>query len=147
MQMAAVNINIPDRFADAIRRRGVDDKYIDRNEEREIVQIALQLGMTKDAAHADLARACADSGYVLETDIARLVRKRFADATGRDGRIHRKGFDLLVAAAREAADGRQSDRELRRVVVTAIDDEPTARVRSRWPWDWYKAVRRELGLM
>jgi hypothetical protein len=145
--MRMTGVNIKERFADAIRRRGGDDRYIDRNEEREIVQIALQLGMTRDAAHADLARACADSGYVLETDIANLVRGRFGAVTGRDGRIDRRGFDELVAAARQAADGRQSDRELRRLVVTAIEDEPAVRVRRGWLRDWYKGVKRELGML
>jgi hypothetical protein len=139
-------VNIKDRFVEAIRRRAVDDRYIDRNEEREILQIALQLGMPRDAARADLTRVCGESGYVLESDVVRRVRDRFPDAAGRDGRIDRTGFERLVAEAREFAQGRQPDREVRRLVITAIEDTPTARVRTGWLRNWYKSIKKELGM-
>jgi hypothetical protein len=145
--MQTTGQNIKERFVEAIRHRAVDDRYIDQNEEREIVQIALEVGMSRDAAHAELAQVCSENGYILETDIARVLRKRLDDVVGRDGMIHSRGFHTLFTVAQEMAGGRQSDRHLKRLVLTVIEDEPTVRIHSRWPWNWHKSLRRELGLL
>jgi hypothetical protein len=144
--MPMSGVDIKQRFVEAIRRRAVDDRYIDRNEEREILQIALQLGISRDDAHADLARVCGESGYLLETDIFRQIQGRIADTAGKDGRIGRRGFEQLVSEARDAVQGRQADREVRRLVVTAIEDTPTARVRTGWLRNWFKAEKKLLGM-
>ena len=38
--------DIKKRFVNEIKLRAYDDKYIDKNEEREILQIAIQLGVS-----------------------------------------------------------------------------------------------------
>src|SRR4029078_4128275 len=55
------------QFVEQVKLRAYDDKYIDRGEEREILQIALQQGVTVDSARAALAQVCENHGYVLET--------------------------------------------------------------------------------
>ena len=44
--------DIKKRIVNEIKARGYDDSYIDKNEEREIVQIAIQLGVTVESALA-----------------------------------------------------------------------------------------------
>ena len=41
---------IKKRFVNEIKLRAYDDKFIDKNEEREILQIAIQLGVGIDSA-------------------------------------------------------------------------------------------------
>ena len=45
------------QFVEQVKLRAYDDKYIDKNEEREILQIALQQGVTVDSARAPSARS------------------------------------------------------------------------------------------
>src|ERR1700693_585030 len=55
------------QFVEQVKLRAYDDKYIDKNEEREILQIALQQGVTVDSARAALAQVCEAQNYVLES--------------------------------------------------------------------------------
>ncbi len=57
------------RFVEEVKLRAYDDKYIDKNEEREILQTALQQGVTVDSARAALAQVCESNGYVLESRV------------------------------------------------------------------------------
>ena len=55
------------RFAEEIKLRGYDDKYIDKNEEREILQFAIAQGISIDTARAALAQVCDHDDYILES--------------------------------------------------------------------------------
>jgi len=133
---------IQDRFIDEIKLRGYDDQYIDKNEEREILQIAIQQGIGIDAARAALAEVCSKLGYSLESDLLKLVKDQF-DSAGSVG-INRASFEAVLAKLRTAADGRRDDRELRKLIVHAIEDGGF-KVNSGWPFNWYRAVKREIS--
>jgi hypothetical protein len=133
---------IKKRFDDEIDRRGRDDKFIDRNEEREILQIALQLGMPADAARAALADVCQGRGYVQETQLEKTVRERVAGADA----IDRSVFECIAADVVTEAKGTQTERQARALVVQVLADTGAAKVKTGWLRDWFKAAKRELGV-
>ena len=134
------------RFVDEIKLRAYDDRYIDKNEEREILQIAIQQGIGIDAARADLARVCEQNGYVLESTLMARIRTQAESAVAAAGHLDREAFDRLFADARSAAQGRKNDRELKKIAVLVIEDAGLNRVKTGWFTDWYGAVKRELGM-
>src|SRR5258708_23052335 len=74
------------RFVEEVKLRAYDDKYIDKNEEREILQIALQQGVTVYSAPAALAQECDTHGYVLESNAISNLKdliETFASNTGK----------------------------------------------------------------
>ena len=135
------------RFIDEIKLRGYEDRYIDRNEEREILQIAIQLGVNIDAARADLAEVCAAEGYVLETVVLKLIREQVEAAAANDGRIDRQEFDLILANARSAVGGKKTDRQVKTLMVQVMEDTGNNRVKRGWFTNWYAAMKRELGIV
>lgn len=137
--------DIQTRFASEIALRGYDDRYIDRDEEREILQIAVELGMDVPLARATLAVAADEKDYVLESAVVRAVRDALDVAAGVDGRVDEREFNRAVAQGLTAARGRRSERQVRRLAVEAVE-EGSRRVKTGWFSNWYAAVRRELGL-
>lgn len=133
---------IHERFIDEIKLRGYDDKYIDKNEEREILQIAIQQGMGLDAARAALLQVCASLEYVLESDLMKIIKEQF-DAVSEKG-IGLAKFEEVLNKIRGAARGRREERELCRLIVHAIDDSGL-KVKSAWPFNWYRAVKRQIS--
>jgi len=133
-----------ERFQREIELRGYDDYYVDRNEEREILLIATQMGTPLDAAHADLARVCTERGYVLESAVVKLVRDRIEATVGTEGRLGRRDFDLILAAAREVAKAKRTDRQLKTLMVQEMEDTGRTRVRVGWFRNWYAALKRDL---
>src|SRR3954449_10154644 len=62
------------QFVEQVKLRAYDDKYIDKNEEREILQIAIQQGVTVDSARAALSQVCDANGYVVESRVISEVK-------------------------------------------------------------------------
>jgi hypothetical protein len=138
--------DIQSRFVDEIKLRAYDDRYIDKNEEREILQIAIQHGIGIDAARESLAEVCAREGYVLESTLFRLIKDQAVAAAGPAGKVDQKTFDEIVQSAKAAAQGRRGERDLKKMVVTVMEDIGLDRSRSGWFGDWYASLKRDLGL-
>src|SRR5690606_9945508 len=92
------------RLVNEIKARGYDDRYIDRNEEREIVQIAIQLGVTVEGALAALEQVCHASGYVQESRVVEQIEEQIAAAAG-DGLVDQQEFESVFGAAKKAVGG------------------------------------------
>jgi hypothetical protein len=134
------------RLLKEIHLRGYDDHYIDRNEEREILQIAFQLGVSAEAARVDMAAVCAERGYVLESAVVRALGERLEEQVKLAGPIDRGGFEQLVIAGLALVQGKKTDRDVRVLLVTLMEDTGHNRVKRGWFSDWYKSLKKELGL-
>lgn len=130
------------RFMNEIERRGVDDKYIDGIEERELLQIGLQHGFTTDQARSFLVTACQERGYVIEAAVVQKIRESLRQRIAPRG-LDRHGFENVLSDTRPTLAGTtRSDHDLRRLVVTTIDDA-SPRIRRGWFTDWFAKVKRE----
>jgi hypothetical protein len=137
--------DLTQRLVNEIRLRAYDDHYIDRTEEREILQIAVAVGLGLDPARQTLARICGEQGYVLESDVVASV-KAAVEAAARDKRIDRAAFEGLVDQAKFATGGKRTDRDLRKLVIAVMEETGHTRVRTGWFTDWYATAKKELGI-
>ena len=67
---------IKKQFVEQVKLRGYDDKYIDRKEEKEILQLALQNQISVDSARSALAQVCEAQDYVLESKVVNQAGRR-----------------------------------------------------------------------
>jgi hypothetical protein len=135
---------IQQRFIDEINQRGSDDKYIDKNEEREILQIAIHQGIGIEAGRFALGEVCSRNGYLLESDLVKSVRERCQAATVEGRKIDRTTFEGLMNDLRTAVQGRRDDRELMKLIVTVIEDNDL-KVNTGRVFNWYRGVKRQVG--
>ena len=138
--------SIKQRLLEEIRARGRDDNYIDYNEEREILQIAIHRGIEIDRARAALAEVCASEGFTQENELRARTRELCRAAIEKDGFIERNVFDQMVQTIRTAAQGRVIERDVKKLIVTVMEDHALNKVKSGWFVNWYSAVKREVGL-
>ena len=134
------------RFIDEIKLRAYDDKYIDKNEEREILQIAIQQGISIDSARNALAQVCEHQGYVLESSLLKMIKDQIETAAGNDGKVDQKEFELIFQNAKKAAQGRKNDRELKKMIVQLMEDTGNNKVKTGWFSNWYTALKQDLGM-
>ena len=139
---AGVLDEIPARFAEEIALRSFDDKYIDRNEEREILQIAIQLGMRLEVARATLAQVCEREGHVLESSAVRAIGERAKGI----GEFDAADFQRMVAEAKTLLGNKRTDRDTKILLVQLLEESGPPRVKTGWFRNWYVAMKRELGL-
>jgi hypothetical protein len=134
---------IDKRFVDEVKLRAYDDKYIDKIEEREILQIAIQQGIAIESARAALAQVCEREGYVQEATLLKLIKERAEAITGK---IDQREFESILQVARQAALGRRTERDLKKMIVLVLEDAGLNRMKTGWFTDWYGAMKRDLGM-
>ena len=136
---------IKKRFVEEVKLRAYDDKYIDRAEEREILQIALQNGISVDSARSALAQVCEAQDYVLESRVLTQLKDILDTSAGNDGQIDEKEFNDAVLNAKKWTKGKKNDVQCKRMVVEIID-EASHKTSKGWFSDWYTRVKRDLGM-
>ena len=138
--------DIKKRFEDEIKLRAYDDKYVDKNEEREILQIAIQQGVSIDSARSALQQVCEHQGYVLESSLVKTIKEQVETAAGNDGKVDQKEFDLIFQNVRKTADGKKNDREIKKMIITVMEDSGLNKVKTGWFSDWYAAMKKDLAM-
>jgi hypothetical protein len=138
--------DIKKRFVDEIKLRAYDDRYIDKIEEREILQIAIQLGVDLESARAAFIQVCEEHDFVIESRVVKLIKDRVQAAAGADGTLDRSAFEAIVSAATKAVNGKKNDREVKRMIVQVMEETANNKVRSGWFRNWYTSLKKDLGV-
>lgn len=136
---------IKKQFVEQVKLRAYDDKYIDKGEEREILQLALQHGVTVDSARAALGQVCESNGYVLESRILADIKQSLEVAAGNDGKIDEKEYKDAVALLKIKCNNKKNDIQCRRMVLELID-EIGFKTTSGWFSSWFSTEKKAVGL-
>ena len=133
------------QFVEQVKLRAYDDKYIDKNEEREILQMALQSGVTVDSARAALAQVCESQGYVLESTALKAVKEMIDIQAKNDGKIDEKEFGDAVSLMKVRTQGKKNDMQCKRMVIEIIDDN-NYKIKTGMFSNWFTRTKREVGM-
>ncbi len=138
--------DIKKRFVNEIKLRAYDDKYIDKNEEREILQIAIQLGVSIESARGALLQVCDENGYIVESQILKQIKDQVETAAGNDGMVDQKEFDLIVGNITKSMQGKKNDREVKKMIIAVMEDSGMNKVKTGWFSNWYASLKKDLGM-
>jgi hypothetical protein len=133
------------RFVEEVKLRAYDDKYVDRKEEREILQIAIGGGISVDSARAALAQVCEAQDYVLESKVLAQLKDILDTSAGNDGKVDEKEFNDAVLNCKKWTKGKKNDNACKRMVAEIIM-ENTYKTSSGWFSSWFDKVKKEVGL-
>jgi hypothetical protein len=137
--------DVNQRLAEEVKRRADDGKYIDENEEREILQIAIRQGVSAESAHAALSQVCESQGFVLESRVLGEVKDLIETFAGDGGKIGEKEFNDAVATLKKRCQGQRDDLQCKKMVVAVLEGN-SYRAREGLFNHWYGKVRKEVGL-
>lgn len=138
--------DIKRRFVEEIKLRAFDDKYVDRNEEREILQFALQQGVTIDSARAAIAQVCEANGYILERTVIERIKEDLAVYMGNDGQIDENEFKNVLLKVKNLVGNKRNDMQIKKMVVEVMEDTGNTKTTKGWFTDWYARVKKEVGM-
>src|SRR5437660_367083 len=127
--------SVKKRFVEEVKLRAYDDKYIDKNEEREILQIALQQGISVDSARAALMQVCDSNNYVLETKVLNQIKDLIETFAQNDGQIDQKEFNDAVTTCKKACQGKRTEVQCKRMVIDVIEDN-SYKTSKGWFSNW-----------
>ena len=133
------------RFLQEIKLRGYDDKYIDQAEEKEILKIALEAGSDLDAARQAMLQICEQNDFIVESAVLAKVRELIQTFVGNDGKLDEKEFNDTLSLCKRATGGKKTDRECK-IMVLKLVEEDGSKIKTGMMSNWYKKVRKEVGL-
>jgi hypothetical protein len=100
--------DVKKRFVQEIKLRAFEDRYVDRDEEMEILKTAVADGITVDSARQALRQVCDANDYVVESQLDEKA-KEMLEQFAADGQIDKKEFEDTVAVLKKVAKSRLSD--------------------------------------
>lgn len=139
--------DVRELFVREIEHRARADRYIDRDEEREIVQIGLQLGLGIEKTRAELHSICIERGYFVETAAVRAIQielRRILQANPRG--LNGGDYAAVLGFAREKLQEHRGELEIRKIAMAVLEDTPETRLHLGWFGNWFERERRALGL-
>jgi hypothetical protein len=128
-----------------VKLRAYDDKYIDKNEEREILQIAIQQGVSVDSARAALAQVCETQNFVLESKVLSEVKDLIETFASNDGKVDEKEFSDAVAQLKKRCQGKRNDVQCKKMVIEIMEDN-SYKVKTGLFSNWYARVKKDVGM-
>jgi hypothetical protein len=135
------------QFVEQVKLRAYDDKYIDKNEEREILQQAIQMNVSVDSARGALAQVCEANGYILESKVLAQIKDLIDTFAGNDGHIDHKEYDDAVTTLKKACQGKRTDNQCKKMVIQVIEDNSYKVKSGGWfSADWWHNEKKSVGL-
>ena len=133
------------KFVEQVKLRAYDDKYVDKAEEKEILTYAIDDGISVASARAVLMQVCEQNGYILESKLVADAKDLLDTFVGNDGKVDEKEFNDTVAMLRKRVDGKKTDLELKRLLLTMMQ-EHQMRAKTGMMSNWHKKALKEAGL-
>jgi hypothetical protein len=136
--------DIKREFASQVKLRGFDDKYIDKAEEKEIIQMAIAKGISFESARASLQQVCEKEGYMLESGVMKEA-KNLLEVQAGSGKIDLRDFTDAIEFVKRRINGVRSDKQIKRMLCEMIDEE-ALRTTCGWLTNWFKSIKRSVGI-
>ena len=138
--------DIRQRFINEIKLRAFDDQYVDRGEEKEILQIAIGMNVDIDTARMALVQACSMENYVLESEVVREMKLQLQTFAGNDGKVDETEFNLLVQTMQTKVNGKITAMQVKKMVIEEMENSGLNKVKTGFFSNWYTKAKKEVGL-
>ena len=116
------NSEVEKQFAEYVKLRGYDDKFIDREEERTLLDNGIGQGLSLDEARSIFFTTCEEKGYVTERDIDNKIQEMLSQFAINDGKVDKKEFFDTVAIAQNMSKGKISEPKCKKKVKEILLD-------------------------
>ncbi|CAK0768565.1 conserved hypothetical protein [Gammaproteobacteria bacterium] len=101
-------------FIDYVKLQAYEDGYIDRQEEKKLLEYAIQLGIGIDEGQSIIWNSAQKENYVIEREVEKQAKDLLARYASSGGVIDKKEFNDVVGIFMSACKGKFSDIETRR---------------------------------
>ncbi|MDM8565123.1 hypothetical protein QUF74_05665 [Candidatus Halobeggiatoa sp. HSG11] len=108
-----VSESIRGQFVEFITLQGFDDKYIDRQEEKRILEVGVKNDISVDESLALIREIAENKGLVIERDVEDKAKAVLEEAVA-DGKITKKEFEEAFNVFKAACKGKVPDQEIRK---------------------------------
>ena len=137
---------IKNDLIEAIRLRGKSDSYIDRSEEREILQFALQKGLMLDQGHQVLLEVCKQSNYIMESHLLEDLLEQIKSFAKGGNCLTEKFFLELTKMLLSNSKGYLQPQNAQEMIVALIEDNGFEIETGFFGNNWFLKIKKSLNL-
>lgn len=137
----AVSEQIKNQFIEFITLQGFDDQYIDRQEEKRILEVGVKNGLSVEEGLLLIRQVASQKGLVVERDAEDHAKDFLEGAATNDGKVTKKEFSDAVAQFKTATRGKISEPEMKRRLKKMMEDNGwKAKEGGLFGSKWYSAI-------
>jgi DNA primase catalytic subunit len=137
----AVSEAVRKKFVDYIMLQVFDDQYIDRKEEKKILEEGVKEGMGVEEGLAIMRQVALEKGLVLERDAEERVKEMLERFSANDGKVDKKEFEDALAIFKSSTKGKIPEPELKRRLKRMMEDHGwKAKEGGLFGSKWYSAI-------
>jgi hypothetical protein len=128
-------------FVDYIMLQSFDDQYIDRQEEKKIVEEGIKKGFGVDEALAILNQVASEKGLALERQAEERTKEMLGQFATNDGKVDKKEFEDALAIFKSASKGKIPEPEMKRRLKSMMETQGwKAKEGGLFGSKWYSAI-------
>ncbi|OQW94949.1 MAG: hypothetical protein BWK79_04125 [Beggiatoa sp. IS2] len=129
------------QFLDYVLLQVFDDQYLDRKEEKRILEEGLKQGIGLEDGLALIRSAATKKGFVIERDIEDRAKELLSQFARNDGQIDKKEFQDAVGMFQNACKGRIPPPEIqKRLKKMILDNGWKAKEGGLFGSKWFSAI-------
>jgi Ca2+-binding EF-hand superfamily protein len=137
----SVSEQIEKQFREYIALQAYDDKYIDRQEEKKILEVGVKNNISVEESLAIIQKVAAEKGFVLERDAEERAKEFLENAATNDGKVDKKEFEDAVTLFGKATKSKISEPEMKKRLKQMMEDNGwKAKEGGLFGSKWYSAI-------
>lgn len=118
----AVSDSIRKQLVDYIMLQVYDDQYIDRQEEREILEMGIKQGITVDEGLSLIQQLASEKGFVIEREAEENAQEVLRQFATNDGVVDKKEFQNALSLFKKASKSKIPEPELKRRLKSMMQE-------------------------
>jgi hypothetical protein len=137
----AISEDVKKAFIDYIMLQVFDDKYIDRQEEKKILEEGIKKGISVDEGLAIIQQVAADKGLALERDAEERAKEMLERFATNDGKVDKKEFEDTLAIFKSASKSKIPEPEMKKRLKNMMEENGwQAKEGGLFGSKWYSAI-------
>lgn len=109
----AVSETIKNQFVEFIKLQAFDDQFIDKIEEKRIIEVGVKNGMSVEESLSILREVGQQKGLIIEREVEERTKEFLHKAATNDGYVNKKEFDDAVELFKKAIQGKVREPEIK----------------------------------
>ena len=110
------------QLVDYIMLKVYDDQYIDRQEERQILEMGIKKGLTVDEGLSLIQQLASEKGFVIEREAEEKAQEVLEQFATNDGVVDQKEFQNALSLFKKLTKGKRPEPELKRRLKSMMQE-------------------------
>lgn len=137
----AVSEEVKKQFVDFIMLQVFDDQYIDRQEEKKILEEGIRKGLGVEEGLAIIRQVAQDKSLALERDAEERAKEMLEAFAQNDGKVDKKEFENVLEIFKKHTKGKIPEPELKKRLKKMMEDNAwKAKEGGLFGSKWYSAI-------